>query len=801
MAEISPLRGVRVVDLTDVRGEMCARLLGDFGADVVRVEPAAGSRSRTRPPHHGNESLSFAYRNANKRGAVLDLAKDGDRARFGVLLQGADILVESGGPGARVDLGVDNAALLASHPHLVITSISDFGLTGPYRDRVATDAVMEAMGGVLFKAGLPEREPLLPPVPIAYETTAVMATYATLLARLQQKRTGRGQHVDVSVFETVAQAADWSVATAGFARAQGDDLVELRAGSGAYSIFRCRDGYVRLLVLSPRQWRAMRAWLGEPDLFQDPIWDGYAQRLMNADIINPMIEAHLADMNRDAVAQESQRRGIACTPVLEPEEVLANEHFASRGTFADVEIAPGVEARTPVGFFSIDGVRQGFRHRAPRLGEHTEAALGDAEAEPRPVPQGASQAAPPLAGMRVLDFGIGGVGVEGSRLLAEYGADVIKIESRTYPDFIRVLTGAEMSAQFASSSRSKRGFGVNVKTDAGRAVLHQLVAKADVIIENNSTGTMDALGVGYDTVRSLNPRCAMISSQLLGYRGAWSDWIGYGPSAQPLGGLVHLWNYADAEAPAGSTVIFPDHLAGRLSAVAAVACLVQREDTGRGARAEVAQVEAVTGLMGDLLMKTALEPGSVKPRGNRSEVGAPWGVYPCAGEQQWLVICCRDDADWRRLVTAMGEPDWAANPAYATVAGREADAVAIDAGLSAWTATRDKTALTEVLQDAGVPAGPMLTGTELLDDPHLIERGFPIWMQQQDLGPMAFEGAAFRATGMSGITFQAPRVGEHTVAICRDLLEMDPGEILRLLAAGVLEVPLVETLAATTAAS
>jgi crotonobetainyl-CoA:carnitine CoA-transferase CaiB-like acyl-CoA transferase len=797
MAEISPLKGVRVVDLTDGLGEMCARLLGDFGADVVRVEPATGSNSRALPPLHREESLSFAYRNFNKSGVALDLSSDADRARFQILLRGTDILVESGGYGARADLGLDNAALCARHPHLVLTSISNFGLTGPYRDWVATDAVMEAMGGVLFKAGVPEREPLLPPVPIAYETAAVMATYASLLARLQQVASGSGQHIDVSVFEAIAQAADWSMATAGFARAQGNDLLELRAGSGAYSIFRCRDGHVRLLVLSPRQWHAMRAWIGEPELFQDPFWDAYAQRLQNSDIINPLFEAHLAGMDRDEVAFEAQRRGIACTPVLKPEEVLENAHFASRDTFVNVEVAPEIEAPTAAGFFSIDGVRQGFRHGAPSVGNHTEMMLNAAEAEPRPKPAQASAATLPLAGVRVLDFGIGGVGVEGSRLLAEFGADVIKIESRTYPDFIRVLTGAEMSAQFASSSRTKRGFGVNVKTEGGRQVLHKLIAKADVIIENNSTGTMDALGLGYDIVKSLNPRCVMVSSQLLGHHGAWSQWIGYGPSAQPLAGLVHLWNYANAEAPAGSTVIFPDHLAGRLTATAAAACLVLRGRTDVGAHSEVAQVEAVTGLMGDLLMKTALEPGSVVAAGNRSDMGAPWGVYPCAGEQQWIVISCRSDTDWQRLVTAMGTPDWATPPAYTDVAGRQADASAIDVHIAEWTARSNKIELTQTLQAARVPAGPMLTGGELLDDTHLIERGFPLWIEQQDLGRTAFEGPAFRASGMGApSTFQAPRLGEHTVEICRELLEMDASEIEKLIADGVLEVSRVEALAA-----
>jgi crotonobetainyl-CoA:carnitine CoA-transferase CaiB-like acyl-CoA transferase len=383
------------------------------------------------------------------------------------------------------------------------------------------------------------------------------------------------------------------------------------------------------------------------------------------------------------------------------------------------------------------------------------------------------------------------VGVEGARLLAEYGADVIKIESRSYPDFIRVVMGTEMSSSFASSSCSKRGFGVNLKTDEGRRVVHRLIQTADVIIENNSTGTLDDMGIGWQVVRQLNPRCVMVSSQLLGSRGTWASWIGYGPSTQALGGLVHLWSYPEPADPAGCQAIFPDHLAGRHVAAVAVAALIGRERTGRGSHAEVAQIEVVTGMLGDLMLKAGLEPGSVGPMGNRSERGAPWGAYPCAGQDQWCVISVRDDADWARLRRALGDPAWAGSPELQTAAGRFAAHDAIDAQLGAWTRTLDKYELTRKLQDAGVPAAPMLTAMGMLDDPHYKARGFGRPIQQQDLGYIAMEGPAFRATGMSDVRiFQAPRVGEHTREICRTLLGMTEAEIERLIADGALEVPL-----------
>jgi len=786
-----PLEGLRVIDLADEKGELCGRLLADFGADVIRVEPPEGARSRRLPPFHEGRSLYFAYRNANKRGLALDLTLPGDRERLQALLADTDVLIESGAPGELASLGLDPAELCRRHPQLIVTSISDFGQTGPYRDWVATDAVIEAVGGMMTKAGLPTLPPLIPPCPIAYDVAGCVAALATLIACWQRRSTGYGQHIDFSAVEALAQTTDWGFSNASLTVMKDLAYGETRQGSGpVYTIYRCKGGYVRLVVLSPRQWRAMWEWLGKPEAFADPHWESFISRLQNADVLNQLYTEHFATMTMEEVSTEAQRRGIVCTPVLRPDEVLANEHLVSRGTFTQAVVAPGIEGPVASGFHELDGERQGFRRRAPELDEHAQEIAGappaarSAPPAPRPAPS------PPLAGLRVLDFGIGGVGVEATRMLAEYGADVIKIESRRYPDFIRTILSSEMSPSFASSSRSKRSFGVDAKHPEGRAVLHRLIEQCDVIIENSSTGTMENMGVGYETVKQLNPRCVMVSSQLLGSRGAWADWIGYGPSTQPLGGLVHLWNYEDREEPAGSMSIFPDHLAGRLVALNAMAALLRRERTGHGGHGEVAQIETVVGMLGDLLLKAGLEPGSVHARGNRSERGAPWGAYPCAGDDQWCVITVRDDADWQRLRRALGDPAWARDARYDTAAGRLAAQDEIDAELCTWTRQHPKARVAELLQAQRVPCGPMLGAVDQLSDPHFEARGYPRWIEQQDAGRMAFEGPCFRGSGMTDVNiFQAPRLGEHTAEICRELLDISEDEIERLLAAGALEGP------------
>jgi crotonobetainyl-CoA:carnitine CoA-transferase CaiB-like acyl-CoA transferase len=257
-----------------------------------------------------------------------------------------------------------------------------------------------------------------------------------------------------------------------------------------------------------------------------------------------------------------------------------------------------------------------------------------------------------------------------------------------------------------------------------------------------------------------------------------------------VGGLVHLWNYDDQDFPAGSAAIFPDHLVGRVCAFGAMAALLRRERTGRGSLVEAAQIEAVTGMLGELLLKAGLEPGSVKPRGNQSERGAPWGAYPCEGTQQWCVITVRDDADWKSLRKAMGDPAWARDAAYESAAGRLARSKQLDAKLGEWTATQPKRELAALLQQHGVPAGPVLTGTDQLDDPHFQAWRYARDVEVEGLGRMSLEGPCWSASAMADADVRPPPLlGQHTREIARRLLGLSDAEIEKLVAAGALEDP------------
>ena len=784
----APLHDVRVLDLADLKGELCGRLLGDLGADVLRVEPPTGSVSRGLPPFSPDgTSLYFAYRNTNKRGIVLDFDNPDDRRTFRSLVMKADVVIESETPGKLQELDLGPEALINLNSDLIVASLTNFGQNGPDSRLEATDDTLVARSGWLATSGIPEKPPLLVPGALAYDTLGVLGAYGVLLALLHRDRGAQGQHIDISALEALTQMNTWAIPNSHYTIRMGGEPQQVRSGdSPLYPNIPCEDGMIRQVILSPRQWRALWEWLGKPEEFGDERWEDTFTRLTNLDVLNPIFWEHWAHKNKIEGCKEAQNRGIVCLPLLTPAEVLDNEHFRSRGTFVKAEVATGVVGPVMAGMAELDGKRCGSRHRAPDLGEHEAEFLSQDSYTSRKqyeIPD------LPLAGIRVLDFGHGGVGVECGRMLAEYGADVIKVESRSYPDFIRIVLGGEMTAAFASSNRSKRGFGANLKHPEGLKIVKKLLSEADVVIENNSTGKMKTLGLSYETLKELNPELIMVSSQLMGSRGPFASWSGYGPTIQSVTGFSWLWNFDDGDPPPGSPAIHPDHLAGRVCALFTAAALYSRDRNGKGMHVEVAQSESLIATLGDQFLAEGVESGSIRPMGNDSDLGAPWGTFPCAGHEEWCVICVRDDEDWKHLISAMGTPEFLSEQRFAHSAGRIKYREEVNQLVRKWTKRCSRDAVVQACREFGVPAAAVVSAAEQFKDPQLQSRNFFQEIEQPPLGPLILDGPCLTGTAMHELFLQpAPGLGEHTRDICINDLGMDPLEVETLIAKGALEV-------------
>jgi crotonobetainyl-CoA:carnitine CoA-transferase CaiB-like acyl-CoA transferase len=483
---------------------------------------------------------------------------------------------------------------------------------------------------------------------------------------------------------------------------------------------------------------------------------------------------------RDQLAAEGDASGVRITPVLTPAEVLANEHVEARGTFAPIEVA-GRTGMVPAAVLGVNGQRR--RTAAARPLEVSP------DWQPRPAPNQAS-AAPyrPLDGIRVLEIGSGVAAPEAGRVLGEWGADVIKVESAKHPDFQRRVLGSDMNSAFATVGRNKRLLAADLGTDAGRDLVRDLIPQVDVVIENNAAGVLGRLGLDWDTLRDRNPRLVLVGTQLYGDRGPWAAKKGYGPSARAIGGLTWLWAHGP-EAPRGVMTIYPDHLAGRLVALGALAGLDARERTGAGCRVDLAQFEAVAALLGDLLLAESLTPGAAKPVGNASIEHAPWGLFRCADDEQeaerWLAVCVPDDTAWDALVGVAPQLD---RPEWRTEAGRLADVPALEAAVAEWLRHRRTDDTEDLLNKAGVPAGEAIFPRRQVEHPFFVGRGYPVEVEQPGCGRLIFEGPAFTAPLMGTPRCDpAPLPGEHTAEICKELLGLDSADIETLIVTGALD--------------
>ena len=560
-----PLNGLRVVDTTDRRGVAAARLLADLGADVIRVDRVV-------------EPLDplTASRHANKRSVVFD---DAGLRR---LLGHADVWFESGG-------GLEAGAVHEELPQLVAVSLSPFGPTGPYRDLASTPGVVYALTGQMGLCRRPGREPLVPPGQLVFEVAGAMAAYLALVAVWNRAVNGVGDHIELSMHEAYIQTIDTMLAGASV-----HDLVSNQPGRprAGHPAFPTRDGLVRPLVVSAHQWRALREWVGDPPELDDEELATYQGRLAHPDVLAKVYAELFAGTDTEAICDQAQKRNVPTAPVMSPGQLLDSEPMALRGTFAETNV-DGRAGRLPAGYWEFDDVRIGYRRAAPAPGTHTSevlAALSRGESPfaspPLVLSPPASAGERPLAGLRVLEFTQLMAGPEGGRLLRDHGADVIKVESQAFPDQSRVFGGAaNISSQFATINRDKRSFGVDLRKPEGLGLVLELVAKADVVIENLGPGVMDSLGLGPDVLRRANPGVVAVSSQLFGDRGPWGWWRGFGSHARSVGGLTWLWRYPESERNfAEDAIFFPDQFAGRLEALAALACVGARTLPPRSGR-------------------------------------------------------------------------------------------------------------------------------------------------------------------------------------------------------------------------
>jgi benzylsuccinate CoA-transferase BbsF subunit len=399
------------------------------------------------------------------------------------------------------------------------------------------------------------------------------------------------------------------------------------------------------------------------------------------------------------------------------------------------------------------------------------------------------------SGLRVLELGAGAAGPVATRYFAEQGATVVRIESRRRPDFLRQIPGPggppaagsalDGSPMFALLNPDKRSVALNLQTPEGVDLAWRLVGWAEVVLENFAPGVLERLGLAPARMLERRPDLVVVSSCLFGQTGPERDYPGFGGQGSAIAGFNELTGWPDREA-IGPYATITDSLSPRYVALLVAAALLERRRSGRGRHIDVSQIETGVYSLSEAVVRCSAGGEVARRAGNREAGAAPHGVYPCAGEDAWIAIAVRSDAEWHALVSAMGAPRWAGEARFATAAAREAHQDALDERVAAFTRGSGAYALAAALQAAGVPAGPVQNVPELLRDPQLAHRGHFVRLEHAALGALFGERSGFRLSeSPGGFERPGPLLGEHTHEVLSGILGLARAEIDDLVARGV----------------
>ncbi len=816
------LAGVRVLELGGgVAAPFAAKLLADYGADVLKVEPPEGDPARRHGPFlndipHPETSALFLYLNTGKRSRVLDLATPAGRAAFLALVTSADIVIEDLPAGTPAALGLGWEALHAVNPALTLVSLTAFGQTGPYSRYAATNLTAFAMGGQMAITGDPGREPLKNAGYQADYQLGLNGFAAAAIGVFGARHSGWGRQIDIAGVECMASVLEASLNTFAYTgRSLGTRRGNIR--SSTIAVYECEDGHLGVHAM-PRNLPFLLELMGLPDLMRDERFSTPAARLAhNDELIAIYMGWALGQRKKATYARAGQMRApVAYVHTLD--DLRASPQLAAREYWRTCDHPAAGTQTYPGPPFQMSDTPWRLAP-APLLGDAGEEGFPARETPVLAMPAATGAVPPlPLSGVRVLDLTMVWAGPYGTRLLADMGAEVLKVEAVNFYDQIRNLGFAapdteqrwNKAAYFNHNSRNKYGVTLDLAGEAGRDLLLELTKIADVVIENYRAEVMDRLGLGYEALRAVNPAIILVSMPGHGKSGPERDYVAYGTNIEQLSGLVSLSGYVDG-GPQASGISYGDPMSGTAMAGAVAAALLHRDRTGRGQYVELAQRELLTSLIGEYVVAHSMNGSQPPPLGNRHPFHAPHGVYPVQtqpygsrgdaaayvppppepnpnppAEEPWIAIACETDAQFAALCRVIGRPELAADLRYATEPQRYARQEELDGVIAAWTAAQDKMAAFHTLQAAGVPCGPVLTAAELMIEPHLRARGFFERVTHPDAGTWDMEGPIYRLSpGPAHIRINAPRFGEHTAWALGHLLGLPSATLESLEAAGI----------------
>jgi len=745
------------VEISDrIAGAYCGKLFVDAGADVVKVEPAAGDPLRRftatgAKPAEGSDSPLFSYLSAGKR-SVTTLSED--------LLAAADIVIVTGTRSAATAHGIDPARLLGARPDCVIVTISDFGWTGPWSERPATEFTLQADSGLTGFRGDPEGPPISIGGDLGEYMGATWAAYGAMALRRRVARGGPGGHLDLSMLEaiTLMQSSEWL-------HSQLLKRPPVKRSVEVPSIEPAKDGYVGISMVTGQQWLDFAAMVDCPDFTEIPQLRFQIGRWDYRDWIRERIDPWMRERTVSEIVELGQLFRLPLAPLGNGSTIPDMDHLQTRGVY----IHNPAGFRQPRAPWLMSIARQAPVRPAPAVGEADDVSLW---APRQSVPRTRSAEAP-LAGVRVIDFTAFWAGPAAAHALAALGADVVKIESIQRPDGIRYSGGMRTDVDdwweygwvFHAMNTNKRSVTLDLQSDDGLRLVKELVRQADVVIENFSPRVMDQFGLGADTLLELNPRVVVVRMPAFGLTGPWRDRVGFAPTMEQIAGLAWVTGLPDGlpVAPRGAC----DPLAGAHAAFATLTALEFGDRTGQGQLVEVPMIETVLNVTAVQTMEFEVFGKVMKRRGNRGHGAMLQDVYRCAGEDNWIAVSVRTDDELSALAELIG--------------GKGVD-------VEEWLITQDVDDAVEKITAAGIPAAAVISPSLVTENPQLVQRGFFEHLEHPRTGAGLYPCPPFARLddGRKWLLRTPPTLGQHNEEVLTELCGLTGDDLRRLAGEGVI---------------
>lgn len=786
MTSVPPLDGLRVVELSaGIGGAYCTKLLADGGADVVAVEPSAGTPLRRWSASGaalaaGEDAPLFNHLWASKQSLVVD---DGDAPALHELLAASDAVVWSRGSHLAAEPSLAPAAILAAHPHLTVTAITPFGLDGPWHGKPATEFTLQAWsGGIIGLArGAPDRPPVHVGGQVGEWLTGAFAAVGTLASL---RRGGdEGEIVDVSMLEAMALCLTYHPVT--FHDQLGRPMRKRRYVPTP-GVAAARDGLVGLGLGTGQQWLDFCAMTGHPE------WTEDRSLFLERSALAPAIDAWVGERTVEEVLDLASAFRIPNAPIVHGASAPTIEHFRSRDTFVANPRDAALNPRPP---YRLSSASLRPPAPAPEVGEHRGVA---GERRPRRR-TGAAPGGLPFSGLRVLDMTAYWAGPLVGHVLALLGADVIHLESPNRPDGVRLVGGVpptedsywERGPIFSALNTNKRSLSVDLNDPRGLDLVRRVVATCDVVVENYTPRVLDQLGLRYESLREVRPDLVMVRMPGFGLDGPWRELAAFAFVIEDASGLTWLTGHDD-QLPLEPYCV-GDPNAGLHALVGLLLALEHRDRTGEGSLVEAAMVDAALNITAEQVIEHSAHGALLSRAGNRGPAAAPQNLYQAAGpdedgrDDSWVAVAVATDDQWQSLRLALGDPAWAADPSLDAAAGRARQHDDLDAHLAAWCRARSADEIVSCLWDAGVPVGKVVQPHRQPTLEQLAHRRFFEELDHPRIGRSRYSGLPMRfSRGPDRVhTRHAPLLGEHDAELLAEL-GLDAVELDALRADGVI---------------